>query len=125
AKITGASNQESYPLIGNSQSSYYTNTSFYAHSQKLASGIIGQPVWGSNNTLFFMEFDNGEFNLFMAKVKVSTPAPTATTTPAPGVTPTPTATPEPTITLDGAPVQLTQGGIDGQSRPVWFQPNTP
>lgn len=125
AKITGTPNQESYPLIGNGQSIYYTNTSFYAHSQKLASGIIGQPVWGSNNTLFFMEFQNGEFNLFMAKVKISTPAPAATATAAPGVTPTPTTPPEPTITLDGTPVQLTQGGIDGQSRPFWFQSSTP
>ncbi len=118
ANITGTPNQESYDLPGNNQSDYYTNTSYYAKSQKLASGIIGQPVWGDNNTLFFMEFSNGEFNLFMAKVKFSTPAPAATATS--GTATTPTASPAPTITLDGAPIQLTQGGIDGASRPDWF-----
>ncbi len=110
ATITGTPNQESYPLNGNGQSVYYINTSYYTQSQKLAEGIIGQPVWGANNTLFFMKFANGEFNLFMAKVKFSTPAASATPTPAAA----------PTVTLDGDPIQLTQGGIDGASRPVWF-----
>jgi hypothetical protein len=129
AKITGTPNNESYPLTGGGTSVYYTNTTYFEHSQKLASGIISQPVWGADNTLFFKEFNNGEFDLFMAKVKFSAPAPTATATTAPGATPTPTATPEPVITLDGNPVQLTQGGIDCitgtpspqcRSRPVWF-----
>jgi Tol biopolymer transport system component len=122
ATVTGTPNQESYGLEGNGTSVYSTNTSYYAHSQKLASGIIGNPVWGANNTLFFMMFNNGEFDLYMAKVKFSTPASTPTPTTTPGATPTTTPAPAaPVITLDGAPVQLTQGGIDGQSRPVWFQ----
>ncbi|HEY7350012.1 MAG TPA: hypothetical protein VH599_16965 [Ktedonobacterales bacterium] len=121
AKVTGDPNQESYPLIRNGQSIYYTNTSYYKQSQKLASGLIGQPVWGANNTLFFMEFNNGEYNLFMAKVKFTTPAPAPAASATPGATPTPTTTPAPTITLDGDPIQLTQGGIDGTSRPNWFE----
>jgi hypothetical protein len=110
ATITGTANQESYYLTGGSQSVYYTNTSYYQQSQKLLSGIIGQPVWGANNTLFFMEFTNGEFNLYMAKLKIAAPA-------SAGATPTTSAA---AITLAGAPVQITQGGIDGASRAVWF-----
>jgi len=121
ATVTGTPNQESYALIRGSQSVYYTNTSYYGQSLKLASGIIGQPVWGSNNTIFFIEFNNGAYDLYMAKVKFSTPAPAATSTAAPGATATTTTSQAPTITLDGNPVQLTQGGIDGTSRPVWFQ----
>lgn len=129
ASVTGTPNQESYLLGRGRQSVYYSNTSFYGQSQKLASGIIGQPVWGSNNTLFFTEFNNGEFDLYMAKIKFSTPAASGGT-PTPGATATSTASQAPTITLDGAPVQLTQGGIDCitgtsasqcTSRPVWFQ----
>jgi hypothetical protein len=101
ATITGTPDQQSYPLVGNGESVYYTNTTYYKASQKLASGIIGQPVWGNNQTIFFTEYANGEFNLFMAKVKFS-------------------GSGQP-ITLDGSPIQLTQGGIDGTSRPDWFQ----
>jgi hypothetical protein len=100
ATISGTPNQESYFLIHNGKSTYYTNTNFYEQSQKLVPGIVGQPVWGENNTLFFMEFNNGEFNLFMAKLKFSASAAA--------------------IALDGAPVQLTQGGVDGTSRPDWY-----
>lgn len=121
ASVTGTPNQESYALIRNGQSVYYTNTSYYGQSLKLADGIIGQPVWGDNNTLFFIEFNNGEFDLYMAKVKFSTPAPAATGTAAPGATATSTTSQAPTIALDGNPVQLTQGGLDDTSRPVWFQ----
>ena len=118
ASITGTPNQEVYGLEGNGRSTYYTNTNYYAKSQQLASGIIGNPVWGSNNTLFFMMYNNGEYNLYMAKVKVGSPAPTATT--APGTTPTAGGPGAPVITLDGSPVQLTDGGIDGETSPVWF-----
>jgi hypothetical protein len=90
---------ESYKLIGGGTTTYSTNPTYYAASQKLADGMIGQPFWGDSNTLFFTKFDNGEFNLFMAKVKFSGQK----------------------ASLDGTPVQLTQGGIDATSRPDWFQ----
>src|SRR5579859_4589620 len=120
--VTGTPNQEEYGLEGNGRSTYYTNTSYYGQSQKLADGIIGNPVWGDNNTLFFTMFNNGSFDLYMAKVKFSAPAATGATptTPTPGATPTTPPPAVPTITLDGAPIQLTQGGIDGASRPVWL-----
>ncbi len=120
--VTGTPNQEVYGLEGNGRSTYYTNTSYYGQSQKLLSGIVGQPVWGDNNTLFFTMFNNGSFDLYMAKVKFSAPAASApmSATPTLGVTPTTPPPALPTITLDGAPIQLTQGGIDGTSRPVWF-----
>jgi Tol biopolymer transport system component len=98
---------------------YYTNTAYYAGSQRLAEGIYGNPVWGDNNTLFFMEFNNDEFDLYEATVKFSTPV-SAATTPTPGVTPTAATASAPVIALNGTPVQLTDGGIDGDSAPVWF-----
>ena len=122
ATITGTPNDESYLLEDGTNSVYYTNTDYYMKSQLLASGIIGQPVWGSNNTLFFTIFDNGEFNLYMARVKFSNPAATPTTGPSatPGTTPTASGSATLKITLEGNPVQLTQGGVDADSRPVWF-----
>ncbi len=120
ATITGTPNQEVYGLEGNGKSTYYTNTTYYGESQRLASGIIGNPVWGSNNTLFFMMFANGEFNLYMAKVKFTNPTPTATPKATPGTTPTASAPAGPIITLDGDPMQLTQGGVDGTTAPIWY-----
>ncbi len=120
--ITGTANDEFYHLAGGGSTTYYTNTSYYMKAQLLASGIIGQPVWGSNNTLFFIMFNNGEFNLYMAKMKFSNPAATSTpaASPTPGAAPTASGSAAPVITLDGSPVQLTQGGVDADSRPVWF-----
>jgi hypothetical protein len=103
ATVTGTPNQESYPLIKNGKTVYYTNTSYFADSQKLATGMIGQPVWGDSHTLFFTEYTNNEFNLFMARLKYTS------------------AGAGQTVALDGNPIQLTQGGIDGPSRPDWFQ----
>ncbi len=117
AQISGTPNNESYELVNRDVSVYYTNTSYYTQSQKLASGIVGQPVWGGDDhTLFFIEFNNGEFNLYMAKVNMTTPAGASGATPTATSTPTTQAS---AITL-GTPVQLTQGGIDGTSRPVWY-----
>ncbi|HEY7350013.1 MAG TPA: hypothetical protein VH599_16970 [Ktedonobacterales bacterium] len=109
---------EEYLLIGAARAKYYTNTTYYDASHKLAEGIIGQPTWGDQNQLFFMEFRDNLFDLFLAKVKFTAPAPAASATP--GAAPTPTATPPPGITLDGDPIQLTRNGIDGASRPVWL-----
>src|SRR5579885_1715872 len=120
ATITGTPNDEVYGLEGNGRSTYYTNTTYYGQSQQLASGIIGNPVWGSNNTLFFMMFANGEFNLYMAKVKFTNPTPTATPKATPGTTPTASAPAGPIITLDGDPMLLTQGGVDGTTAPIWY-----
>ncbi len=65
-----------------------------------------------------MKFDTtdngGTFNLFLATLKFA----------APSASPTSTATPAPTtatISIDGAQVQLTQGGVDGESRPIWVE----
>lgn len=102
---------EVYRLVGGGSTSYSTNTTYYAASQKLADGIIGQPIWGEQHQLFFIKFQNNAFDLFLAKVKFSAPAPGAAT---------PTTAPAPTMTLDGSPIQLTQNGIDGGSRPVWL-----
>jgi Tol biopolymer transport system component len=112
----GAGVPERYSLEGGGSETYSTNTTYYNASQKLASGIIGQPAWGANNQLFFVEFENNAFNLYLAKVSFSASAPGA------GATPGATATPgsAPAITLDGSPKQLTQNGIDGGSRPVWL-----
>lgn len=107
---------ERYALEGGGSATYYTNLTYFKASQKLVSGIIGQPIWGAQNQLFFTEFQNNAFDLFLATVKFA--APTASATATPGATTTPgSAT---AITLDGTPKQLTQNGIDGGSRPVWL-----
>ncbi len=127
--ITGTPTGETYRLNrnGTRKSAYYTNTDYYAASQKLADGIIGNPVWINDHQLIFMQFDNGQFNLFLANLKFSTPAagPTATATATPtanatGTPGTPGTVNAPGISIDGTPQQLTQGGVDGESRPVWF-----
>ncbi len=107
---------ERYALEGGGSATYSTNLTYFKASQKLASGIIGQPVWGAQNQLFFEEFQNNAFDLFLATVKFAAPTVSATATP--GVTATPGSAPA--ITLDGTPKQLTQNGIDGGSRPVWL-----
>jgi Tol biopolymer transport system component len=125
AAITGTPNllpdgePEVYSLEQGDASAYYTNTSYYNHSQKLADGMYGNPVWSPDGKhLVFMKFDTtdngGTFNLFLVTLKFATPS----------ASPTSTATPAPTtaaISIDGAQVQLTQGGIDGESRPIWTQ----
>lgn len=127
--VTGTPNNESYPLVNNGRergkSVYSTNTSYYQQSQQLAQGIYGNPIWSPDGkNLVFMKFDTtdngGVFNLFMAKLKFSAPA----ASPSPTGTPNPTATTTPasgqTISIDGAQVPLTQGGVDGDSRPIWI-----
>ncbi len=124
--ITGTPNDESYIISQRGptkRSVYYTNTDYYAASQKLADGIIGNPIWISNSQLVFMEFNNGEFNLYLANLKFSTPGASATPTPSPTDTTasgTPGTASAPGIAIDGTPQQLTQGGVDGESRPAWF-----
>jgi hypothetical protein len=126
ADITGTPNDESYIIDqrGTRRSVYYTNTDYYAASQKLADGMIGNPIWIGSTTnsaqLTFMQFNNGEFNLFLANLKFSTPGASATPTASPTDTGAAGAPSVPGIKIDGAPQQLTQGGVDGESRPVWF-----
>ena len=123
ANITGTPNDESYLLNGGDRMVYYTNTSYYSQSQLLAQGLYGNPVWSPDGkNLVFMKFDTsdngGTFDLFTAKLKFSAPAVGPTGTP----NPSPTAAPAsgPIISIDGAQVSLTRGGVDGESRPIWI-----
>jgi hypothetical protein len=118
--ITGTANDEVYLLNGGGKTTYYTNTTYYSQSQKLAEGIYGNPVWGDSTHLVFMKFDTadngGTFDLFLATLKTATP------TAGPTANPTSTATTAPAsgaISISGTPTQLTQGGVDGESTPVW------
>ena len=127
ATITGTpntinGNTEIYNLQTGGKTAYYTNTGYYDKSQKLADGIYGNPVWGDSTHIVFMKFDTtdngGTFNLFLAKLKFATPAI------GPSGTPTGTATTAPTaavVSIDGPQAQLTKGGVDGESRPIWVQ----
>ncbi len=64
----------------------------------LLSGAYSYPVWSPDGkSLLYMQFKNNEYDLYLSPVTV-----TGTT-----------------ISLQGNPIQLTQGGIDGDSRPSW------
>jgi Tol biopolymer transport system component len=56
------------------------------------------PVWSPDGkSLLYLGFKNNEYNLYLAQVTVNGNAPS----------------------LQGSPIQLTQGGVDGDSRPSW------
>ena len=127
ATITGTRNTiggepEAYYLEYGGKTAYYTNTSYYDKSQKLADGLYGNPVWGDSTHIVFMKFDTtdngGAFNLFLAKLKFTTPAAGPTGTPTGTATTAPTAV---VVSIDGPQAQLTKGGVDGESRPIWVQ----
>ncbi len=117
--ITGTPNDEVYLLNGGGKTTYYTNTTYYSQSQKLAEGIYGNPVWGDSSHIVFMKFDTadngGKFNLFLATLKFATPTAGPTANP----TSTTAAPASGAISISGAPTQLTQGGVDGESVPIW------
>ncbi len=61
-------------------------------------GSVSYPVWSPDGkSLLFLGFKNNEYNLWLAQVAINGS----------------------TISLQGSPVQLTQGGVDGNSRPSW------
>jgi Tol biopolymer transport system component len=70
----------------------------FANSTNLLNGAISYPIWSPDGkSLLYMQFKNNEFNLYLAQLTFSGS----------------------TISLQGSPIQLTQGGIDGDSRPAW------
>lgn len=74
----------------------------YKSSTHLLSGqYISQPVWSPDGKqIAFLEYTNSEFDLWLANVGYN--AQTGK------------------YTLQGSPVQLTTGGVDGNTRPVWM-----
>jgi Tol biopolymer transport system component len=59
---------------------------------------VSYPAWAPDGkSLLYLQFKNNEYNLYLSHVIVN------------GTT----------ISLQGDPIQLTQGGIDGDSRPSW------
>jgi Tol biopolymer transport system component len=70
----------------------------YAAATKLLDGQIRAPVWSPDGkALLYLAFKDNEFNLYLAHLSITTTS----------------------ITLQGNPIQLTQGGVDGDSRPAW------
>jgi hypothetical protein len=118
--ITGTPNNETYGLESGGKDTYYTNTTYYSQSQQLATGIYGNPVWGDSTHIVVMKFDTtdngGAFNLFLATLKFATPAANPTGTPTATATAAPASA---SVSITGNPIQLTQGGVDGESAPIW------
>jgi Tol biopolymer transport system component len=73
----------------------------YKKSSHILSGqYVSQPVWSPNGKqIAYISYNNSEFDLWLANVTFN--AKTGT------------------YSLQGNPVQLTTGGIDGNSRPFW------
>jgi dipeptidyl aminopeptidase/acylaminoacyl peptidase len=70
----------------------------YATATKLLSGPIAYPVWSPDGkSLLYLYFKDNEYNLYLAQLSVSGSG----------------------ISLQGSAIQLTQGGVDGNSRPSW------
>lgn len=73
----------------------YTNTATFAPNP--SSHPYSYPVWSPDGkSLLYLVFDNNEYNLYLAHLTFN------------GTT----------VSL-GSPIQLTQGGVDGDSRPSW------
>jgi Tol biopolymer transport system component len=73
----------------------------YKKSSHILSGLyVSQPVWSPDGKqIAYISYNNSEFDLWLANVTVNTKT---------GA-----------YSLQGNPVQLTTGGIDGNSRPFW------
>jgi Tol biopolymer transport system component len=70
----------------------------YATATKLLSGPIAYPVWSPDGkSLLYLAFKDNEYNLYLAQLSISGSG----------------------ISLQGSAIQLTQGGVDGDSRPSW------
>ena len=73
----------------------------YAKSSLIVSGqFISQPVWSPDGKqIAYLSYNNSEFDIWLANVSVD---------PKTGA-----------YKMSGSPVQLTQGGVDADSRPFW------
>ena len=66
----------------------------------LTQQFIGQPVWSPDGKqIAYLSYTNNEFNIWLASVTVNSKIGT--------------------YKIQGTPVQLTSGGVDGDSRPFW------
>ena len=73
----------------------------YAKSSLIVSGqFVSQPIWSPDGKqIAYIGYSNSEFDIWLAKVSVD---------PKTG-----------SYKMDGSPTQLTQGGVDADSRPFW------
>jgi hypothetical protein len=73
----------------------------YAKSSHILSQqFISRPVWSSDGThIAYISYDNGTFDLWLAKINFDSKTGT--------------------YSMKDNPIQLTTGGVDGDSRPFW------
>jgi hypothetical protein len=70
----------------------------YATSIKLLDGQITNPIWSpAGKDILFLAYKDDAYNLYLAHLVFT----------------------DNTIGVAGSPLQLTQGGVDGDSRPAW------
>ncbi len=70
----------------------------YATSTQLLSGTITYPVWSPDGkALLYLDFKDNEYNLYLAQLSFNGAS----------------------VSIQGSPIQLTQGGVDGDWRPTW------
>jgi Tol biopolymer transport system component len=74
------------------------NFNDYATATRLLGGYLSQPVWSPDGkALLYLSLKENEYNLYLAQLSVDGSS----------------------ISIQGNPIQLTQGGVDGDSHPSW------
>ncbi len=74
------------------------NFTDYATATLLIPGQVAQPVWSPDGkALLYIAFKDNEYNLYLAPLAINGTS----------------------ISLQGSAIQVTQGGVDGDSRPSW------
>ena len=91
----GVTSDPTNPTVQQKALQPYAKSSFILRQQ-----FISRPVWSSDGTqIAYISYDNGTFDLWLANINFDSK----------------TAR----YSMKGSPVQLTTGGVDGDSRPFW------
>jgi len=93
--LWGVTSDPTNPAIQQKALQPYAKSSFILRQQ-----FISRPVWSPDGSqIAYISYDNGTFDLWLANINFDSKTGT--------------------YSMKGSPVQLTTGGVDGDSRPFW------